>query len=58
MSAHLPSGIRLEYADYVAIELETDKPYAYFSEHRKKYPPGQTKKNKHKKKWSFLDQKH
>jgi hypothetical protein len=60
VSAHLPSGIHLEYADYVALELETGKPYVYFSEHKKKYPPGQLKKNKHKKhkkKWSLLDQK-
>jgi len=50
VSAHLPSGIHLEYADYVAVELETDKPYVHFSEHKKKYPPGQLKKKKHKKK--------
>jgi hypothetical protein len=60
VSAHLPSGIHLEYADYVALELETGKPYVHFSEHKKKYPPGQLKKNKHKKhkkKWSLLDPK-
>jgi hypothetical protein len=57
VSAHLPSGIHLEYSDYVALELETDKPYVYFSEHKKNYPPTQLKKNKHKKKWSLLDQK-
>ena len=50
MSAHLPGGIHLGYADYVYLELGTDKPYEYFSEHRKKYPPGQAKKNK-KSKW-------
>lgn len=50
MSARLPSGIHISYADYVSIELETDKPYKYFSEHRKKYPPGLAKKNK-KHKW-------
>jgi hypothetical protein len=57
VSAHLPSGIRLEYADYVAIELDTDEPYVYFPEHKKKYLPGKMKKIKHKKKWSSLDQK-
>jgi len=46
VSAHLPSGIHIEVANYVNIELDTDKPYEYFSEHRKKYPPGQAKKNK------------
>jgi len=56
VSAHLPSDVQLEYADYVALELETDKPYDCFSEHKKKYPPGQAKKKKHKKKWSLLHQ--
>jgi hypothetical protein len=46
VSAHLPSGIHIEVAHYVSIELDTDKPYEYFSEHRKKYPPGQARKNK------------
>lgn len=50
VSARLPSGIHLEYADYVYIELETDKPYEYFGEHRRKYPPGHAKKGK-KSKW-------
>jgi len=35
----------------VTLEMETDKPYEYFSEHTKKYPPGLAKKDKkHKKK--------
>ncbi len=46
VSARLPSTIRIESANYVTIELETDKPYKYFTEHKKKYPPGQAKKNK------------
>jgi hypothetical protein len=46
VSAHLPCGIHLEVAKYVNVELDTAKPYEYFSEYRKKYPPGQTKKNK------------
>jgi hypothetical protein len=52
MSARLPSAIRLESAHYVTIELGTDKPYEYFSEHKKQYPPGQVKKKKkpHKRK--------
>lgn len=50
-SARLPRGIHLEYASYVTLEMETDKPYEYFSEHTKKYPPGLAKKDKkHKKK--------
>jgi hypothetical protein len=43
-SAALPSHIHLGYADYVTLELETDRPYEYFSEHKRKYPPGQAKK--------------
>ena len=51
VSARLPSGIHIEFAKYVSIELETDRPYEFFSEHRKKYPPGQAKKKKkHKRK--------
>ena len=55
-SASLPSHIHLAYADYVTLELGTDKPYRYFSEHKRKYPPGQAKKHrgkpgKNKKKW-------
>jgi hypothetical protein len=46
MSAHLPSAIRIESADYVSIELKTANPYEYFSEHKKQYPPGQAKKKK------------
>jgi len=50
VSAQLPSRVHLGHANYVAIELETDKPFKYFSEHKKKYPPGQLKKNKKHKK--------
>jgi hypothetical protein len=50
MSARLPSAIRLVSAHYVTIELETDKPYEYFPEHKKQYPPGKMKKKK-KTKW-------
>jgi hypothetical protein len=50
VSARLPSGIHIEVANYVNVELDTDKPNEYFSEHRKRYPPGQAKKNK-KHKW-------
>ena len=51
MSARLPSAIRLEFAHYVTIELESDKPYEYFSEHKKQYPPGQVKKKEKPHKW-------
>ena len=48
----LPSYIQLSN-EYVSITLDTDKPYEYYDEHKRKYPPGQMKKGKKKgKKWS------
>jgi hypothetical protein len=38
VSVSLPSTIRIEGDDYVHLELETDKPYLYHDEHRKKFP--------------------
>ena len=51
MSVSLPKEIRLKIGDYVSIEMDTDKPYTYYSEHKRKYPPGQLKKKGKKKKW-------
>ena len=52
VGASLPNQIRIDLGDSVNIELDTDKPYVYHSEHVKKYPPGQMKKkNKKKNKW-------
>lgn len=52
VGASLPNRIRIELGNSVNIELDTDKPYIYHSEHVKKYPPGQMKKKKKKKnKW-------
>jgi len=50
MSISLPQGIRLQLGDYVTIEMDTDKPYIQFEEHKRKYPPGQLKKKK--KEWT------
>ena len=50
VGASLPSSLRVGLGDSVSIELDTDKPYLYHAEHVKKYPPGQLKKKKHKKK--------
>ncbi len=50
VSARLPSRIHLDYDHYVHLEMKTDKPYKYFADHRSKYPPGQAKRNKGKKK--------
>jgi hypothetical protein len=36
--------------DHVSIEMDVDKPYIHYDEHKHKYPPGKFKKNKKKKK--------
>jgi hypothetical protein len=33
----LPSTVRLDTSNYVSLELETDKPYQYYEEHKVKY---------------------
>jgi len=50
VGASLPSSLRVELGDSVSIELDTDRPYIYHSDHVKKYPPGQMKKKNKKKK--------
>jgi len=44
ISASLPQGLQLSLGSYVSIEMDTDKPYTYYEEHKRKYPPGQLKK--------------
>ena len=53
IAASLPSHIKLSN-DYVAVELETDKPYEHHEEHTEKYPPGLMKQweKKKGKKWA------
>lgn len=43
-SSVLPSGIVIDSDECVVIELDTDKPYHHFKQHKKKYPPGKYKK--------------
>ena len=50
VGASLPSSLRVGLGDSVSIELDTDRPYIYHSEHVKKYPPGKMKNKKNKKK--------
>jgi hypothetical protein len=52
VSASIPASMRVQLGDYVSIEMDTDRPYTKFKEHKKKYPPGQLKKKKKKKNWS------
>jgi hypothetical protein len=50
MSVSLPSRIRIAVNDFVALEMNSDKPYKYHSDVKKKYPPGKVKiKHKNKK---------
>jgi hypothetical protein len=47
-SVSLPQHINLRLGDYVTMDMDTDKPYTQFEEHRHKYPPGQMKKKNKK----------
>lgn len=50
VGATLPSSLRVGLGDFVSVELETDKPYTHYNEHRKQYPPGKAKAKKKDKK--------
>jgi len=56
VGASLPTILRADLGDYVSIELDTDKPYIFYSEHKKQYPPGKPK-NKKSPKWSKKSKK-
>lgn len=50
-SATLPSSVVIDTGDYVSLELDTDKPYLYYDEHKvkfkgKKGPPHKKGKKK------------
>ena len=51
VATSLPSTIVVNSGDYVTLELETDKPYLYYNEHKVKYKMkrnnGRGKGNKH-----------
>jgi hypothetical protein len=44
MTADLPLGVKVSLGSGVSLELDTDRPYIYNADHRKKFPPGQAKK--------------
>ena len=46
MSVSLPQNLRVRLGDHVIIEMDSDKPYTSYEEHKRKYPPGQLKKKK------------
>lgn len=43
VSASLPDPLKLHLGGSVSIEMDSDKPYTHHAEHKKKYPPGQSK---------------
>jgi hypothetical protein len=43
-SVALPSGIHIAAGEYVALEMNADRPYVYHGDVEKRYPPGQLKK--------------
>lgn len=50
VAASLPVELRTRLGSSVSLELDTDKPYVHYDQHKRQYPPGQTKKAKtHKK---------
>jgi hypothetical protein len=51
VGASLPLPLREGLGESVSLELDTDKPYIYHSEHVKTYPPKKSKSKK-KKKWA------
>jgi hypothetical protein len=53
ISASLPHAIQVELGDHVYIEMDADKPYIHYDEHKHKYPPGQFKKKGKKKNKRF-----
>ena len=44
ISVSLPTVLRVQLGDYVTLEMDSDKPYVKFEEHKKRYPPGHLKK--------------
>jgi hypothetical protein len=39
----------VELGDHISIEMDADKPYIHYDEHKHKYPPGKFKKKGKKK---------
>jgi hypothetical protein len=49
VSVSLTERLSMKMGEHVVLEMDTDKPYTYYSKHKEQYPPGQTKKKKNKK---------
>jgi hypothetical protein len=46
VSASLPQALQVRLGSSVSIEMDTDKPYLHHEEHKRRYPPGHSKKGK------------
>ena len=44
MSGSLPVAIRITVNDFVTLDMDSDRPYEYHNDVKKRYPPGQQKK--------------
>lgn len=49
VSVSLPNEIRIDFDDFVALEMDVDKPYSHHYEVEKEYPPGKVKMKNNKK---------
>jgi len=49
ISASLPHAIQIGLGDHVSFEMDVDKPYTHYDEHKHKYPPRKSKKIHEKK---------
>ena len=49
ISESLPKSLQVSLGSHVSIEMNTDRPYVSYEEHKIKYPPGQQKKKYSKK---------
>lgn len=47
MAASLPGGSHVQLGNYVAIQMDSDKPYTRFNDHRKRYPHDKCKNIKY-----------
>lgn len=43
ISVSLPNALRVQLGDFVTLDMDSDKPYVKFKEHKKSYPPGHLK---------------
>ncbi len=57
-SVSLPSDLKLRLGESVTLEIGSERPYKFYDEHRKKYPPGQSKKKKKNKKSHWKEDKY